>query len=560
MLKKIINRYWPYLLIFALSFLVTWPVLRHGYFSHHDDLQVIRIFEMRRCLTDFQIPCRWVPDMGFGNGFPLFNFYGVFPYFLGAILSFVVGYINSAKILFLIPLLLGGISMYLLGTELFGKKAGFAAGVLFMFAPYRALDLYVRGAVAESFALSLIPLVFYFSLRLIKKPEPFDFVATVLTTAFFLTSHNIMTLVFIPVLVCYVFLMLYLEKWKNIKTVVLSLVLGAGVSAFFVIPAFLEKNLVLSQSLTESAFDFKNHFISISRLFIDRSWGYTGSPSSMAGNMSFQIGWPHWWVVLIALAIIAASMIKVGAKNIKNVAFPLFLVVIFLISVLMINGKSIFIWEKISILRFVQFPWRFLSLSIFSSSLLGGYIIFLLKGKLSNLFVVLVVVATILLNWTYFRPQTFYPNVTDATKLSGEDWKVQQVGSITDFLPVTALKPLEPAPSIPQVVKGTADVSNFINRSDSFKFSVTVLSDSIINIPVFDFPNWTVKVNGVVYGHSLDHIGRIEIVLSPGNYVVEGHLRNTPVRSISNIISGVSIFAFILYMGLNYGKTKKITE
>ena len=86
-MRNMLLKYWPILLILALSALVVWPLFLPGYFSHHDDLQVMRIFEMRKCIEDFQIPCRWVPDMGFGNGFPLFNYYGVFPYYIGAILS-----------------------------------------------------------------------------------------------------------------------------------------------------------------------------------------------------------------------------------------------------------------------------------------------------------------------------------------------------------------------------------------------------------------------------------------------------------------------------------------
>src|SRR3990167_687683 len=129
------------ILIILLAGFIVWPIFMPGYFSHHDDLQVMRIFEMRRCFADLQIPCRWVPDMGFGNGFPLFNFYGVLPYYIGALLSFCFGYIGAAKVLFFIPLVLGGISMYLLGTETFReKKAGILAGVLYLFAPYRALD------------------------------------------------------------------------------------------------------------------------------------------------------------------------------------------------------------------------------------------------------------------------------------------------------------------------------------------------------------------------------------------------------------------------------------
>lgn len=201
-MKEIIVKNWQIVLLLVLGVSITWPIFLPGYFSHHDDLQVMRIFEMRKCFADLQIPCRWVPDMGYGNGFPLFNYYSAFPYYLGAFLSYVYGFIGAAKILFFIPLIGSGISMYLLGKELFGKLGGFVAGVLYLFAPYRALDSYVRGAVAESFALFLIPLVFYFSLKLIKSNN-FNikyFLATTISLGSFLTTHNIMTIMFLPIL------------------------------------------------------------------------------------------------------------------------------------------------------------------------------------------------------------------------------------------------------------------------------------------------------------------------------------------------------------------------
>ena len=175
-MRNMLLKYWPILLILALSALVVWPLFLPGYFSHHDDLQVMRIFEMRKCIEDFQIPCRWVPDMGFGNGFPLFNYYGVFPYYIGAILSFAFGFIGAAKSLFFIVLLMGGITMYLLGEKIGGKWVGLTSGILYLFAPYRSLDAYVRGAISESFALAIIPLVFYFGLRLAKEKTSVNFV------------------------------------------------------------------------------------------------------------------------------------------------------------------------------------------------------------------------------------------------------------------------------------------------------------------------------------------------------------------------------------------------
>jgi len=44
-------------------------------------------------------------------------------------------------------MLSAGVSMYLLSTSLFNKKAGSIMAVFYLYAPYHALDLYVRGAV-----------------------------------------------------------------------------------------------------------------------------------------------------------------------------------------------------------------------------------------------------------------------------------------------------------------------------------------------------------------------------------------------------------------------------
>ncbi|MDP3918227.1 MAG: hypothetical protein Q8Q30_03580, partial [Candidatus Woesebacteria bacterium] len=159
---KFVKKYWIPLLIFILGLSVSWPLMKFGYFSHQDDLQVMRIFEMRKCFSDLQIPCRWVPDMGWGNGFPLFNFYGVSTYYLGAIISYFVGFLNSSKILFFISLTVGSYGVYFLVKDLWGKYAGLTSSILYLFAPYKALDIYVRGALSESMALAIIPFVLYF--------------------------------------------------------------------------------------------------------------------------------------------------------------------------------------------------------------------------------------------------------------------------------------------------------------------------------------------------------------------------------------------------------------
>lgn len=549
-MKKFFLKHWAPILLMLLSGLIIWPLFMPGYFSHHDDLQVIRIFEMRKCFSDLQLPCRWVPDMGYGNGYPLFNFYGVFPYYLGAIFSFVLGYIGSAKFLFFIPLFFGGITMFLLAKELFGKVPGVIAGILFLFAPYRALDAYVRGDIAESFSIALVPLILFLILRLIKTGKSVYFVfGSLLLAAFFLT-HNISTLLFGPIFAIFTVFWLFQYKWQNFKKIFWLGLLGVGMSLFFVLPAYFEKNLVQTESLTRAELDFRAQFVKVNQLFFDRSWSYSGSQPQASDTISYQIGWPHWWLV-----IFAALVLLTFRKKRSGIALILFLM--FVLSVFMTHNKSAFIWEKIPILIYVQFPWRFLSIAIFSSSLLGACFISIFREKALVILALLISVLTIGLNWQYFRPEHFFYDMTDAKKLSGQNLIDQEKGSLLDYLPKTALEPKEAAPSTPLIISGGAKITNFVNESNRFSFNATASSYSVIDVPVFDFPNWTTFINGTLSSHSDSFpTGRIEIKLAKGEHKINGEFKNTPIRTASNLLSLVSFLVFVLL--LKYGKNTKL--
>lgn len=551
-MKKILNNYWPIILIFALSFFVTWPLFKYGYFSHQDDLHIIRIFEMRKCFSDLQVPCRWVPDMGWGNGFPLFNFYGVSLYYLGAILSYVVGFIVSSKIIFFLSLVMGSFGVYLLAKSIWGKYAGLVSGVLYMFAPYKALDIFVRGALAESFALSIIPFVFYFGYKLIVSPKNNKYgILFSLSLFVFMITHNIMVLIFVPILGPWLLYWLLTEKWKNIKYVILYALFGVGMSCFFILPAFLEKGLVQTESLLRFELDFRANYVRIYQLFFDRVWGYGTSIPGPEGGMNFQIGWPHWVLAVISLLFIFSKKIS---KKMKVLILGIFGA--FAFSIFMTHNKSTFIWVNISLLKFFQFPWRFLSLSIFAASLLGGFVISNFKYKLQAYLSIFLVGVVVFLNWQYFKPKEFYP-INDKEKLSGELWEVQRKGALLDYLPKTALEPREGAPSVPLITGGAANIKDYVNNSNNWKLNITVTDKATVEVPVFYFPNWQVYVDGDKYPFAHDNIlGRISFSLEPGEYVVSGKFENTPIRILGNVLSLVSLGGLGIY--LIYGKNKKI--
>lgn len=553
-MKNILNNHWPILIMLGLSLLTTWPLFLPGYFSHHDDLQVMRIFEMRKCLEDLQIPCRWVPDMGYGNGYPLFNYYAVFPYYIGALTSFFIGYVFSAKLLFLIPLILSSLSMYLLARQFSGVYPALAAGILYTFAPYKALDSYVRGDVTESFSMAIIPLVLYFGLRLINTGNLKFLILLSFSLAFFLISHNIMTVLFAPVILLLSLFWLNLKKFKNWKPLFSGLALGMGLSAFFIFPAYFEKELVQIDNLTRLDLNFRAHFVTINQLFWDREWGYGASKPGTDDTISFQIGWPHWWIVVVSV---------LWVLKIRNLLYFI-LFAIFLLSIFMIHVRSAFIWEQIPILRFTQFPWRFLAVTVFSVSLIAALFLGSFKDKIQKYAALVLIVFVVYFNWSYFRPEHFYPNIHDTQKLSGKLWETQQKAAILDYLPKGAVQPREPAPKEPILISGNAEFENFKLRSNSWQFKAIVKEPSVVEVPVFDFPNWQVFIDSKKVEHNnKNYLGRISFNLNEGEYLVVGKFLNTAIRTYSNLISAVCLVILVILILYGekrafYAKSRKI--
>jgi len=98
-------------------------------------------------------------------------------------------------------------------------------------------------------------------------------------------------------------------------------------------------------------------------------------------------------------------------------------------------------------------------------------------------------------------------------------------------------------------------VKNFEKQSNRWKFQAKIEEDASLEVPVFDFPKWEVKVNNILVSHTNDnYLRRIELFLSEGDYQISGRLTDTPIRQASNIIT---ILAFIgLGLIAFYGKIK----
>jgi len=549
MLEKIKNNI-PLALVIIIVILAGLALFKPGYFSMHDDVQVMRLYEMEKCFKDGQIPCRWIPDMGAGYGHPLYNFHPVFPYYLGMIfrlLSF--SFVDIVKILFFLSFLLSGIFMYLLVKEFFGKWAGMVAASFYVLAPYHAVEVYVRGALTESWAVVFFPLILWSIYKLIKTSRFSFFLISLFSLTFLFLSHNVMALLFTPIAFIWgIHWIFQTKKWRKIIPLGIVFVWAIGLAAFFVLPAFFEKSLVTIEQHATGYYDFRHHFVALKQLFLNRSWGYGPSRLGPEDDLSFQLGWPHWWLVVIAGGVFLYFLWR---KKRKFSWLFAFFIILFALAVLMTHAKSIYIWEAIPLLSFVQFPWRFLALAMLASSFLaGGLIRFLKDTRRQMLLSLILAFLVVVLNLGYFHPERYDKQMTDEKKLSGEEWRTQSMTTLNDYVPKGVKKyPKELALEEPWVVEGEAKVSEFKKRSNFWRFTIETIGDQnpIVEVPIFDFPKWEVfaDINKVDYQVNPE-TGTIQVEVPAGKRTVTGWLRNTPLRKGADTISLLSFACLIL--------------
>lgn len=543
------------IIILLISLILGWQLLLPGYFTMHDDLQVMRLFEMNRCFLDGQLPCRWAPDMGQNYGQPLFNFYSAFPYYLGQLFHQLgLTFIDTVKLLFLLSLFLSGVFSYLLGKNFVSKNAALVMAVAYLVLPYHAVDIFVRGALSESWGLTLVPLVLYCLFRLSRLPNSGNSLLFSISLAALLTTHNITTLISLPVfLIMGGYALFSSRKPKNFLLFLLpALFLGIGLSGFFLFPVLLEKPLIQSSFLITDYFDFRAHFTTLYQLFGKTSWGY--GPSRFNSfqyppTLSFFVG------ILPAISLITTPIILFFKKKDKK-TFSLILItyLLCLLTLFMTHPRSVGIWEKLPLLSYVQFPWRFLGPAGLLSSLLIGFNFEFLMEKFRHeyLFAAVGIITLLLSGISYFRFENYLPDLTDQQKLSGSAYDQQIRGALLDYLPVTSPKiPETKAPQEPQIIGGIVNTNYFDHRSNYFASEFDVYDAAgLVQFPVTFFPGWTLYQNraGSPIAFDIDNdFGLITVPLTKGHHLIAGFFEDTPVRRFSNLSTFASAFLLTLW-------------
>jgi len=527
-MKKII------LILFLITIPSLLPYFNSRFFYTQDYIFIARLHQITTALSDGQFPVRWATDLRFGE--PIFNFYASLPFYIGFVIkSLGFSYIWTAKILFMLSSLLSAFTMFVFVRKLFSEKAAYFSAAIYIWAPYRAVDMYVRGAIAEAWAFVFFPVIFYTSLLVAEKRSHRNIALLGLSISGLFLTHNVTSLMFMPFVgLWWLYLSLQKRNWKLILIFISSFILGVGIASFFLLPALVERQFIQTKYLIVGYFDFRAHFVALKQLF-STFWGYGSSLWGLDDGLSFQIGLVNW--IILSFAVILGF---VNRNNKKLLGLTAFLGFSFLLSLFFQHNKSAFIWEAFPSMAFIQFPWRFLSISVFIVAIVGGFVIKNIKYKSRILYFVLLF-SVITFSFSYFKPKE-YVDDSFFDKFINIETMREGVDLTKDYLPVWVATIDGEVFNDFKTETGEITTNDFKRTSDKFSGNIVVKSKASILAPITYFPGWQVWANErIVSQDSPSNMGLIKFELPPGSYKIDVKLMNTPVRDLGNILSLISI-------------------
>ena len=232
---------------------------------------------------------------------------------------------------------------------------------LYTFNPYRLIDIYSRGAIAEALAIIFLPLIVTGVYVIIVENGS---ISWLVAGAFGLVNSHVLScemVAFFAVLLCVI---CFRKVFK--KECLLKLLSACGItallSAYYIIP-FLHMSSTDSYKVyAENAYDTSNNMLSIKDIV-----GITVSTVGKVNNGTFFDVRYTLGIAIVVLSILLFIWTVVNRKNggFGTICFAFGVIALWL-------SSSLFPWKEIesmggifrTVFCMVQFPWRYLSIAM----------------------------------------------------------------------------------------------------------------------------------------------------------------------------------------------------
>lgn len=427
----------------ALSVIASYPFLLEYVPEGHDlFFHLVRIEGIKDGLLSGQFPVRINPTFCNGYGYANPVFYGDILLYIPAILRLVGFQVAACYNVFgvLINLLTSFGSYYCFQKMFRKREVAFASTLLYVLAPYRLVDLYIRSAVGEYCAFLFLPFVVYGMFRIYtedtgKKQYQWCFWPLVLGLSGIIQSHVItgeMTGGLI-LLTCVMLLSLTFQKkrlWALVKTALFTAALNAWFLVPFVDYALTENVRVIQEGELRMIQKSGLLLPQLIGLFSGYSMNGRDGQEGMAGEMPLYLG-----LSLVLGMVLCATMLcvmKLEENKRKKQAF--FFLLLSVLTAWMVTVY--FPWDRISVMfpkmPFVrtlvsnlQFAWRLLAPAVMLAVVTTGFgLLFLYNKEGKGAFVTAAVVLCLLTgigSMDMMHQYVFYGKNADRRDLMNEN-------------------------------------------------------------------------------------------------------------------------------------------
>lgn len=558
-----------FILALLLSSFALLPLLRNAGLPHGYDVlyHVYRAAEMGRSWDAGIYMPRWAESFYFGYGYPVFHYYASACYYLTSLLSTLFGLnaVDALRAVIGLSFIGGGAGMYAFSQRRWGAIGGSLAAVVYVYSPYFLYtEPYTRGDYPELIALALAPWLFWAFDRLADSNQrPANLIIAVGLSTFLIITHNLMALVLTGLLAGWlVWLRLVgVTNWPVALRQFAALGLGVGLAAYFWLPVLIERDAVqLNNLISVAELDYRNFFTPARTLFGGAARADSGALNGLQSQYSLGVA---TWVLGLGGGLI---LIRRRGQTARSLAYFGGMAALMIVLTLPLSES---IWQVVTPLAYLQFPWRFIGPSAFCLAILaaahadwlqalpprigpiilGGLCLFPLVMAIPRLYVP---------QWDLDTVDTSVAAYQQA-EVSGRQRGTTFSG---EFLPIGVLALPSPTERLlADFADGRpidhshqealpAGVQVEITDSNPHHHAWAVQADApfTMEVLIFNFAGWQARVNGepVPITTSTPH-GFITFPVPAGQSTVTLSLENTPPRKLGY---GVSLLAVVGTFGL----------
>jgi hypothetical protein len=429
--------------------------------------------------------------------------------------------------------------------------AAVAGVMLYNFAPYRILNLYVREALPEFLASVFFPMIMLGTYYFVKKKKRWAVPLMVVFFAVIALSHPMMLVVGSILFGSYFLFLLKDEKKKLKPTILYTVFLAWGIliAGYYVFPLKMENKYFYygqqENHLTPGQYLSAENYLS-------REWHYFYR-DDIVNRGHFVKGGLLESLVLAAGVLYLLSRLAKRRFRLELVDLATFVGVVL---VFMTTKYAGIFYERINLLSNIQFPWRMLSAYVYIPAIILAHGVNSVKSPRWRFYATAAVI--VLVAWIRF-PQAYSKNNT-YHNLDRYYFTVANLHSVlmnTVWTGETADYPVKEVKG--EIVEGEGELVITEVKNGYRDYQLSAETEVRMADYTFYFPGWKVYVDGVetpIEWQDPAYRGVITYRVPAGEHELSLRFEETRVRKYSLWISGLATIGFIAWMVL-IKKSKK---